>query len=174
MSDFWRSCNICKQEIPFQSKYYVCSVSTCNHKRTGLVFCSVDCWDAHLPDARHRDGAGAIEEKAPSRAEAAGSHGEREDPARRIRVEPAEVSGPPGQPASSFRKDETLQETEILVVASKVKKYIRDVSGMNTSASTMEALTRCIIDLCDKGVENAREDERKTVMDRDIPRVNLL
>ena len=62
----WRQCSTCKKDIPYGHVYHVCSVSTCNRKRTGLVFCSLDCWDAHLPDANHRN-AWAVEERAPQR-----------------------------------------------------------------------------------------------------------
>jgi hypothetical protein len=51
----WRRCNSCKKEIPFATLYWVCNVSTCNRKRTGLVFCTVSCWDAHLPSMNHRE-----------------------------------------------------------------------------------------------------------------------
>ena len=64
----WRSCSNCKKPIGFSQIYYVCSVSTCNKKRGGFVFCSVDCWDAHLPFARHRSSS-AVEERAPTRAQ---------------------------------------------------------------------------------------------------------
>ena len=63
MSDAYRQCSSCKKPIPFESTYFACSVSTCNRKRTGLVFCTTSCWDAHLPTARHRSAA-AIEETA--------------------------------------------------------------------------------------------------------------
>ena len=43
------------------ARYWRCSVSTCNSGRVKLYFCSVACWDAHLPTARHRS-AFAIEE----------------------------------------------------------------------------------------------------------------
>ncbi len=56
-------CSMCRREIPVGSTCYRCSVSTCNSKRLRLVFCSTACWDAHLPEARHRD-AWAVEEKA--------------------------------------------------------------------------------------------------------------
>ncbi len=56
-------CSMCRREIPFGALYYRCSVSTCNSGRLKLVFCSIACWDAHLPEARHRN-AWAIEEKA--------------------------------------------------------------------------------------------------------------
>lgn len=60
----WRNCNICKTPIAHDVDYQVCSVSTCNRKRTGMVFCSVDCWDIHLGMARHRD-AWAEEKRSP-------------------------------------------------------------------------------------------------------------
>jgi hypothetical protein len=60
----WRLCSTCKKPIHHGRPYQVCSVSTCNRKRTGLAFCSVDCWDAHVPDANHRQ-AWAVEEIAP-------------------------------------------------------------------------------------------------------------
>ncbi|HKX11793.1 MAG TPA: hypothetical protein VJP40_01480 [bacterium] len=57
---------------------------------------------------------------------------------------------------------------EVLVVASKIKKYIKDKSGMNTSGNTMEALTALVIRALDQAIENAKSDGRKTVMDRDL------
>jgi len=60
----WRRCSACKEPIAFGALYYVCSVSTCNRARTGLVFCDVSCWDVHLPVARHRK-AWAEERTAP-------------------------------------------------------------------------------------------------------------
>ncbi len=64
----WQRCSTCKSEIGFGKKHFVCNVSTCNRKRTGLVFCSVECWDAHLPTARHRD-AWAVEKVSPREGE---------------------------------------------------------------------------------------------------------
>jgi len=58
---------------------------------------------------------------------------------------------------------------EVLVVASKLKKYIKEQSGMNTSASVMEELSARVKVLCDQAIENAKEDGRKTVKDRDVP-----
>ncbi len=171
MSDPWKKCSVCKNDIPHEGKYYVCSVSTCNRKRTGLVFCSVDCWDCHLPDARHRGDAGAIEEKAPSREQAAREHREDHLTPQNSREERAPRRTIAQQEVAPRASKEPLP-TDILVVASKVKKYVRDRSGMNTSTSTMEALTRCVIALCEKGMENAAQAERTTVMDRDIPQLD--
>lgn len=57
---------------------------------------------------------------------------------------------------------------EILVVVSKIKKKIKEKSGMNTSSSAMEALTRIVERECEKAASNAQADGRKTVMDRDF------
>lgn len=57
---------------------------------------------------------------------------------------------------------------EVLVVTSKVKKLIKEKGEMNTSAATIEVLSRAVEKLCMKGIESAKADGRKTVMDRDI------
>lgn len=59
-------------------------------------------------------------------------------------------------------------EKEVLVVASKVKNYIRAKSDMNTAANVLEVLSDKIRAMCDQAVENARSDGRKTVKDRDF------
>lgn len=58
--------------------------------------------------------------------------------------------------------------SQVLVVASKVKAYIKEKSGMNTSAAVMEALSKVVEKECDKAIENAKDEKRKTVMDRDV------
>jgi hypothetical protein len=60
----WKVCSICRKPISFGQVYFACSVSTCNRVRMALFFCSIECWDAHLPTARHRD-AWAEEKRAP-------------------------------------------------------------------------------------------------------------
>lgn len=57
---------------------------------------------------------------------------------------------------------------QVLVVASKVKAFIKEKADMNTSASVMEALSRVVERECLKAIENAKRDRRKTVMDRDF------
>lgn len=57
---------------------------------------------------------------------------------------------------------------DVLVVASKLKSYIKEKSGMNTSANVLTALSDRIRGLCDEAIENARKDGRKTVKDRDF------
>jgi len=58
--------------------------------------------------------------------------------------------------------------SDILVVTSKVKKFIKEKGEMNTSAETIDMLTKAVERLCIKGIESAKADGRKTVMARDI------
>lgn len=65
--------------------------------------------------------------------------------------------------------EESTESTgDVLVVVSKLKKYIKDKAGMNTSAAVADALSERIRQLCDQAIENAKTDGRKTVMDRDF------
>ena len=57
---------------------------------------------------------------------------------------------------------------ETLVVASKIKSYIKDKAGMSTSATVMEKLSHIVAQECDKAIEEAKRAKRKTVMDRDF------
>ena len=59
-------------------------------------------------------------------------------------------------------------EKDILIVASKLKKYIKDRHDMNTSANVMDKLSDLVRDLCDDAVIRARQEGRKTLMDRDF------
>ncbi len=58
--------------------------------------------------------------------------------------------------------------SEVLVVTSKVKKFIKEKGDMNTSAETIEILSKAIEQLCIRGIDSAKADGRKTVMARDI------
>lgn len=61
------------------------------------------------------------------------------------------------------------EKTElVLVVASKVKAYIKESAGLNTSGAVMDILSGKVRQLCDQAVESAKRDGRKTVMDRDF------
>ncbi|OGQ38089.1 MAG: hypothetical protein A2W61_06200 [Deltaproteobacteria bacterium RIFCSPLOWO2_01_44_7] len=58
--------------------------------------------------------------------------------------------------------------SDLLVVASKVEKYIKEKADMNTSANAMPALTAVVAKALDQAIEHAKQDGRKTVMDRDV------
>ncbi len=148
----WKNCGTCKKPIGFGARYFVCSVSTCNRARTGMIFCSVPCWDAHVPMMNHKENAGAIEEKAPAR-----------DQWIRMQREAALEASK----EKKMSEEENLDE-EIMVVASKVKAYIRAKSGLNTSGNVLAKLSSKVRYLCNEAIEAAKDDGRKTVMDRDF------
>lgn len=178
-SNFWRKCSTCKKDILLNSKYYECSVSTCTGLRTGYVFCSVNCWEVHLPGAKHRN-AGAVEKKSPAQADtsevkvsdspgATSTLGVNANvgssmntvPPRRIIVNSAPNISGNSSVSSSMSQ-------EVLVVVSKMKQYIRDISDMNTSEDVNKVLSDKIRSECNKAIENAKADGRKTVMARDF------
>jgi hypothetical protein len=158
----FRVCSTCRKPIAFGARYYRCSVSTCNRPRTALYFCSVPCWDAHVPEARHRD-AWAEETRAPTReawqaeqaALLAATEATMEDkPARERKIVSSQAS-------SDIPK-------EALIVVSKLKAYIKNRSGFNTSDAVMDVLSDHLRRLCDLAIDNASVESRKTVLDRDF------
>ena len=88
--DCWHRCSSCKKPINYTAKYWVCNVSTCNRKRTGLVFCNVSCWDAHVPMMNHRE-SWAEERTAPTREQWARIQEEEKKPKTRKPKESAET-----------------------------------------------------------------------------------
>jgi histone H3/H4 len=165
----WKPCNICKTPIGYQQRYYLCSVSTCQRKRTGFVFCSVPCFEAHLPMMRHRD-AWAEPQTAPTREQAE---------AERL-AELAEPDSEPAAPAAEGRPVRrladapaapTAEDDDTLVVVSKLKKFIRARSGMNTSDTVVGVLSDHLRELAVQALRQAAAEGRKTVMDRDFAAV---
>ena len=148
----WRRCSACKSDIALGAVHWVCSVSTCNRKRTGLVFCSVDCWEIHLPTERHRE-AWAVEARAPKTP----------DPPEG--ASPKKATGETRPKAAAASSDE-----DILVVASRLKAYVKSVSGFNTSDRVLPVLSTALRTICEEAIGNARRAERQTVLDRDVPR----
>lgn len=63
---------------------------------------------------------------------------------------------------------ETASIEETLVVTSKVKKLIKDEFGLSTSSAAIDQLTNRVQTICKRAIENAKNDKRKTVMDRDF------
>jgi hypothetical protein len=161
----WKRCSSCKEPIALGATYWVCSVSTCNRARTALQFCSVSCWDAHLPIARHRE-AWAEERRAPATAATAPAAAAPKPRApRRILT-----SAAPSPPAPAPTPAASAAPEEILIVASRLKDFVRAESGFNTSDRVLEPLSAIVRRVCREAIENARRDGRKTVLDRDVPR----
>ena len=179
MAETWLRCSACKNPIPYNATHWVCSVSTCNRSRTRLVFCTVSCWDSHVAMLRHRD-AWAVEAKAPTKdaweRELAENPPEAAPAAAPMPAAPRRVVGAPtptAAPAPTASGDgPALQaaEREMLIVVSKMKKYIKERSGMNCSDAVAEGLSDHVRALCDDSIRAAARDERKTVLDRDVPK----
>ncbi len=146
--NFYRRCGNCKKPIALGATYYACGIASC--RKTS--YCSMPCFDAHTPIFRHKD-AWAEEKMAPL---------VKDDDARDVsKLATSRLVNPNAAKASDVPKD-------ILVVASKLKDYIRAKSGMNTSANVLDRLSDMIRLQCDKAIERANSDSRKTVMDRDF------
>ncbi len=145
METYWRKCGSCKKDIGFNQVYQVCSV--CKGK---FAFCSVDCWDEHVPVMNHKN-AWAEEERSPANSVTTSNQ-----PVRRIVGSPAPIAST------------SAMENEILIVASKLKQYVKDKYDLNTSADVMDALSREVRRLTDRAVEKAKAEGRKTLMERDF------
>lgn len=169
--DQFKLCSTCKRPIQFGQRYFRCSVSTCNRKRLGLFFCKLECYDAHLPMMRHRD-SWAEPTTAPSREEyereqAAEDEREERERTREIREERATTMTDEERRRIVTPKSEDLPR-DVLVVVSKLKAYIKASSGMNTSDGVVDVLSDYLRAVCERAIENARSEGRKTVLDRDF------
>ncbi|MBA3460101.1 MAG: hypothetical protein H0T46_09090 [Deltaproteobacteria bacterium] len=197
MAEAWMKCTECRTEIPYDVVYWQCSVSTCNRSRMPLYFCSVVCWDSHLSVVRHRD-AYAVEVRAPSKeswqkeqADAAAAPQPRAmmvtpdrplasgSPSGNPAPRPMPQASPPAQvttrkvvgeaaPGDASLAD--VADKDQLIVISKLKKYIKDRSGMNCSDAVADMLSDHVRAVCDEAIRAAARDERKTVLDRDVPK----
>jgi hypothetical protein len=163
----WRRCSACKKPIGLGATYWICNVSTCNRTRTALAFCTVTCWEVHLPEAHHRE-SWALERIAPKTpAEGAGASAAKpaaprapaEPTGERRFVRPAAASSRPAAPR------------EILIIASRLKDYVRARSGFHTSESVLDSLSDAVRHLCDEAILKAEREGRRTILDRDVPKV---
>ena len=186
MADAWKRCSTCKKDIAFGSLYYVCSVSTCNRKRTALFFCTVECWEEHLPLVRHRE-AWAVEETAPTLQAWQASQGSSAPAAKPAMPSTSSLSAATGsKPSSSVAPvqrrsggdarrrvvDSPAKQSdapeEALVVVSRFKTYVKARHGMNTSDGVFDKLSEELRRLADEASDHARLDGRKTLLDRDF------
>ncbi len=174
----WRPCSACKKPIGFGDTYWMCSVSTCQRKRTALHFCSVSCWEVHLPVARHRE-AWAEEHTAPGVAAmnattSAGSetHRKRKRVVREVQSRPESTAKAGDDKVQREAPKEMRQDVpkEVLIIASRLKEYVRARSGFNTSDRALEPLSEIVREVCDRAIRRAAAEDRKTVLDRDIRR----
>jgi len=181
VAETWLKCTACRNPIPFNATHWVCSVSTCNRPKFPLVFCTVSCWDSHIADARHRE-SWAVEARAPSKAQWDADHASDPAPAPRpvvaaapvVRRVVGEASAPVAAPVASATPAGVnlldVVDNDMLIVVSKMKKYIKDRSGMNCGDAVAELLSDHVRAICDESIRVAARNERKTVLERDVPR----
>jgi len=162
--EYWRRCSVCKKEIGFEIEYQVCSVSTCKKS----VYCSQNCFGVHVPFMNHKD-AWPEDGKSPTREQfvtsqstssGAGVNTGADAGARRKVISADKPFTPPVE-------SEDVPE-DILIVASKLKNYIKAKSGYNTSQNVMPKLSEIVRGICDEAIKEAANEGRKTVMDRDF------
>ena len=87
------------------------------------------------------------------------------EPARLVGTDRGTLQASPTHSASASMAGGSQ---EILIVVSKLKQYIKQQAGMNTSEAVSGALSDHLRHLCDQAVAHAAEEGRKTVMDRDF------
>ena len=151
--NFWRKCGNCKKEILFGMAYQKCSISSCRK----YAYCSVDCWSIHDSVMGHKN-AYAEEQRAPYKDQLE----EVSTPRRKkIIINSKKEQNISSSTSSKFDRD-------VLIVASKLKKYVKDRHDLNTSANVMDKLSDLVRDLVDHAIEKARKEGRKTLMDRDF------
>ena len=117
----------------------------------------MSCFEQHLPSARHKDAA-AYEMKSPSFQDAQREEHGGGNVKRIVTSSTAPLAS------------KTQIPKEVLIVASKLKDYIRARSEMNTSAQVMDILSDIVRRHCDDAIDKARSEGRKTVLDRDFKR----
>lgn len=84
------------------------------------------------------------------------------DAPSRVLVRPSSAAAP----VATSNTSQTPQE--VLIIASRLKEYIQARSDFNTSASVMDVLSAHVRILCDRAIDQAKADGRKTVLDRDF------
>ncbi len=61
-----------------------------------------------------------------------------------------------------------MAEKETLVIASKIKSFIKETSELKCSAAVIDVLSDKVRALCETAVKSAKADGRKTVQEKDF------
>lgn len=149
---FWRKCGSCKKEINYNSTYQVCGQTACQK----FAYCSIDCWSLHNSVMNHKNGW-SEDRQAPKKEN---------EGVRRI-ITPQKTT-PSQSHSQSDQAQNKILEQEILIVASKLKQYVKDKHDLNTSADVMEILSQKVRKLTDQASQKAKSEGRKTLLDRDF------
>lgn len=146
--NFWRRCGSCKKEIHYNSPYQVCGNSSCQK----FAYCSIDCWSLHNSIMNHKNGWS--EDRVSPKKETEGN--------KRL------IIIPKSQNTKNEIENKTESENEILIVASKLKQYVKDKHELNTAADVMDILSQKVRRLTDQASLKAKSEGRKTLLDRDF------
>ncbi len=119
-----------------------------------------------MPGARHRE-AWAVEETAPTQAAWAKQEAQESSVPRKVITVHEQPTRRVVSVAATPEDDRDLPK-DILVVVSKLKKYIKAKSDMKTSETVIPVLSQELRRICDRAIRIAGEHERKTVLDRDV------
>src|SRR5690349_16028459 len=79
-------------------------------------------------------------------------------------------ASPSPAPATDGLVLSDVEDKDVLIVVSKLKKYIKDRSGFNTSDQIVDLLSDHVRAICDEAIRCAARNDRKTVLERDVPR----
>lgn len=109
------------------------------------------CFDRHLLIQRHKD-AWAEEKVAPAVSPQTQTTVSRIDTAHKVMASSLQSNVP----------------KEVLIIASKLKDYIKTTSGLSTSTTVLDRLSDMVRIQCDRAAIRAKGQGRKTVMDRDF------
>ena len=151
VQSYWKKCGPCKKEIYPGMNYCRCSISACSSH----AFCSQSCFAIHSEMMRHRD-AFPDEAVAPPLTSP-------EELRRKV-----ETAAPSAPSAPITKSAAASEDTDILIVMSKLKHFVRQHSGLNTSTGVAEALSNLVRQHCRLAIEKAQQAGRKTLMDRDF------
>lgn len=81
-------------------------------------------------------------------------------------VEPITRSRAPSLATGAPERDD--RPRDIIMIVTKVKQYVKERSGMNTSDSVAAVLSAHMRRLAREAIRKAAADDRKTVLDRDV------
>ena len=158
MKEVWKSCSSCRKPIHYGQRRFICSVSTCQTTRHFPRFCPSDA-GTHVAVVNHRQRLGGevyAPKEPPISARMPQGGGDSDELRARLMRQMA---------ADKKKGSETK---DVLIVASKLKKYIKDRADMNCSADVLEALSDVVRLAANDAIDRARVDGRKTVKARDF------
>lgn len=179
------TCNRTRMPLVFCSVIcWDCHLSSVRHRDAGAIEAKAPSkaqWEREMADEQEKPTAPARPTATPSTGVVQAVRPSRPDETRPNAVPPMPavepqrrvVVGAPAPAAASSSDSVALADVadkDMLIVVSKLKKYIKDRSGFNTSDQIMDLLSDHVRAICDEAIRCAARHDRKTVLERDLPR----